>query len=88
MLNSNNMHFSVLLSLVTTGQFEVTCISADDNHAGMRANYTVEKCSIWSRQSEIMLHQKKYYIAAVEMDWDYSPSRTWEEKMFHNLKDR
>lgn len=82
---SNN---KIFFALVTTGQFEVTCKSADDNHAGMRANYTVEKCSFWSRQSEIMLLQKKYYIAAVEMDWDYSPSRTWEEKMFHNLKDR
>lgn len=54
----------------------------------MRANYTVEKCSIFSRQSETMLHQSKYYIAAVEMDWDFSPTRTWEENMFHGLKDR
>lgn len=54
----------------------------------MRANYTVEKCRFWNRQSETMLHQKKYYIAAVEMDWDYSPSRTWEEQLHHGLKER
>ncbi|KAI5614718.1 ceruloplasmin precursor [Silurus asotus] len=78
---------TVIMEPDSMGQFELTCKSADDNHAGMRANYTVEKCSIWDRSSEIMLHQKKYYIAAVEMDWDYSPSRTWEEKLFHNLKE-
>ncbi|XP_062868994.1 ceruloplasmin isoform X2 [Trichomycterus rosablanca] len=78
---------TVIMEPDSMGQFEVTCMSADDNHAGMRVNYTVEKCSFWNRQSEVMLHQKKYYIAAVEMDWDYSPSRTWEEKMFNGLKD-
>ena len=24
------------------------------------------------------LHEKTYYIAAVEVEWDYSPNRTWE----------
>ncbi|TSK53634.1 Ceruloplasmin [Bagarius yarrelli] len=79
---------TVIMEPDSMGQFEVTCRTADDDHAGITTNYTVEKCSIFSRQSEIMLQQKKYYIAAVEMDWEYSPSRTWEEKLFHNLKDR
>jgi len=74
--------------LASAGQFEVNCKTTDHYHGGMRANYTVEKCSIFNRQSEIMLQQKKYYIAAVEMDWDYSPTRTWEEQMLHGLKDR
>uniref|UniRef100_A0AAR2II85 Hephaestin n=1 Tax=Pygocentrus nattereri TaxID=42514 RepID=A0AAR2II85_PYGNA len=78
---------TVIMEPDSMGQFQITCKTADDIHAGMSANYTVEKCSIFSRQSEMMLHQKKYYIAAVEMDWDYSPTRTWEEKMFHGLKD-
>ncbi|XP_022525192.2 ceruloplasmin [Astyanax mexicanus] len=78
---------TVIMEPDSMGTFEVTCKIADDNHVGMRANYTVEKCSIFSRQTEVMLHQKKYYIAAVEMDWDYSPTRTWEEKMFNGLKD-
>lgn len=75
-------------AVMITGQFEVSCMSADDSHAAMTMNYTVEKCSFWNRQSEVMLQQKKYYVAAVEMDWDYSPSRTWEENMFNGLKDR
>lgn len=74
--------------MVSAGQFEVGCKTTDHYHGGMRANYTVEKCHFWNRQSETMLHQKKYYIAAVEMDWDYSPTRTWEEQMHHSLKDR
>lgn len=50
---------------------------------GMRANYTVEKCGLFQNQSEIMLHSKTYYIAAMEIEWDYSPSRTWETENFH-----
>ena len=73
---------------MTTGQFEVVCKVADHYQAGMRANYTVNKCSIFNRQSEMMLHQSKYYIAAVEVEWDYSPSRTWEDGMYKGLKDR
>ncbi|KAF0041815.1 hypothetical protein F2P81_005347 [Scophthalmus maximus] len=48
----------------------------------MRANYTVQKCSILQRQGETMLHSKTYYIAAMETDWDYAPNRTWEVEMF------
>uniref|UniRef100_A0A8C2F410 ferroxidase n=1 Tax=Cyprinus carpio TaxID=7962 RepID=A0A8C2F410_CYPCA len=78
---------TVLMEPDSMGQFEVGCKTTDHYHGGMRANYTVEKCRFWNRQSETMLHQSKYYIAAVEMDWDYSPTRTWEEEMHHSLKD-
>ncbi|XP_051550371.1 ceruloplasmin [Myxocyprinus asiaticus] len=78
---------TVIMEPDSMGHFEVGCKTTDHYHGGMRANYTVEKCHFWNRQSEMMIHQKKYYIAAVEMDWDYSPSRTWEEQMHHNLKD-
>ncbi|XP_042272930.1 ceruloplasmin [Thunnus maccoyii] len=64
------------------GQFEVVSPTVSNYHGGMRANYTVEKCSIFHRQGETMLHSKTYYIAAMEMDWDYSPNRTWEAEMF------
>lgn len=53
-------------------------------NGGMRANYTVQKCSILQRQGETMLHSKTYYIAAMELDWDYSPNRTWEAEMYIN----
>lgn len=48
----------------------------------MRANYTVNKCGFFQRQGEFMLRSKTYYIAAVEIDWDYAPNRTWEAEMF------
>uniref|UniRef100_A0AAQ5XIC1 ferroxidase n=1 Tax=Amphiprion ocellaris TaxID=80972 RepID=A0AAQ5XIC1_AMPOC len=64
------------------GQFEVVCPTVNHYRGGMRANYTVEKCSMFQRQGEVMLHSKTYYIAAMETDWDYSPNRTWEAEMF------
>lgn len=58
--------------------------TVNNYNGGMRANYTVQKCSVFQRQGEVMLHSKTYYIAAVEVDWDYSPNRTWEGEMFMN----
>ncbi|TRY54503.1 hypothetical protein DNTS_009213 [Danionella cerebrum] len=46
-----------VLSLLTR-QFEVSCKTTDHYHGGMRANYTVEKCRFWNRQSDTMLQQK------------------------------
>ncbi|KAM6938704.1 ceruloplasmin isoform 2-T2 [Lycodopsis pacificus] len=64
------------------GQFEVVSATVNHYRGGMRANYTVAKCSMFQRQGETMLHSKTYYIAAMETDWDYSPNRTWEAEMF------
>ncbi|XP_072295514.1 ceruloplasmin isoform X2 [Eucyclogobius newberryi] len=66
------------------GEFEVVSPTVSNYHGGMRANYTVKKCSIFQRQGEVMLHSKAYYIAAVELDWNYAPNRTWEEQQFQN----
>lgn len=49
---------------------------------GMRANYYVKECGLVQHQGEIMLHTKTYYIAAVEVEWDYSLSRTWETELY------
>ena len=62
--------------------------SAADYTAGMRANYTVEKCSFLQRQGETMLRSSTYYIAAMETTWDYSPNRTWEKELFTDLNNR
>lgn len=75
------LHMFVCVS----GQFEVVSPTVNNYRGGMRANYTVEKCSMFQRQAEVMLHSKTYYLAAVETDWDYSPNRTWEAEMFHGL---
>ncbi|XP_076133763.1 ceruloplasmin isoform X2 [Alosa pseudoharengus] len=77
---------TVMMEPDSMGKFEVVCKTADHYKAGMRANYVVEKCSIWNRQSELMMQQSKYYIAAVEVDWDYSPSRTWEGELYKGLQ--
>ncbi|XP_061594625.1 ceruloplasmin isoform X1 [Cololabis saira] len=68
------------------GQFEVVSATVDHYRHGMRANYTVQKCSVFQRQGEVMLHSKTYYIAAVETDWDYSPNRTFETEMFRGAE--
>uniref|UniRef100_A0A8C7JN55 ferroxidase n=1 Tax=Oncorhynchus kisutch TaxID=8019 RepID=A0A8C7JN55_ONCKI len=79
---------TVMMEPDSMGQFEVVCQTTDHYQGGMRANYTVQKCSMFNRQSEIMLHSKTYYIAAMEIDWDYSPNRTWEQEMYHGLTQR
>ena len=68
--------------LCVSGRFEVLSATVNHYRNGMRANYSVEKCSMFQRQGEVMLHSKTYYIAAVETDWDYSPNRTFETEMF------
>ncbi|XP_060933468.1 ceruloplasmin [Limanda limanda] len=77
-------HISHTVTMVpdSMGQFEVVSPTVMHYQGGMRANYTVTKCGFLQRQSEIMLHSKTYYVAAVEIDWDYAPNRTWEEEMF------
>ncbi|CAB1420472.1 unnamed protein product [Pleuronectes platessa] len=77
-------HISHTVTMVpdSMGQFEVVSPTVMHYRGGMRANYTVTKCRILQRQGEIMLHSKTYYVAAMEIDWDYAPNRTWEAEMF------
>ncbi|XP_053179120.1 ceruloplasmin [Scomber japonicus] len=77
---------TVVMEPDSMGQFEVVSATLNHYRAGMRANYTVQKCSVFQRQGETMLHSKTYYIAAMEMDWDYSPNRTWEAEMFRGME--
>lgn len=69
-----------------SGQFEVVSPTVVHYRGGMRANYTVQRCNFFQRQTELFLHSKTYYIAAMEIDWDYSPNRTWEAEMFHGME--
>ncbi|KAL4630784.1 ceruloplasmin [Arapaima gigas] len=72
---------TVIMTPDSIGTFGVVCTTVDHFLGGMRANYTVNKCSIWDMKPDIYLHHKTYYIAAVETEWDYSPNRTWEHDM-------
>ncbi|XP_064577770.1 ceruloplasmin isoform X2 [Zonotrichia leucophrys gambelii] len=60
------------------GVFEVSCLTTDHYTGGMKQNYKVKKCHRWNVDLSMYLHEKIYYIAAVEVEWDYSPNRTWE----------
>lgn len=71
----------------TEGIFELSCKTTDHYTGGMKQHYKVSSCSSWKPyMPSITLAEKKYYIAAVEVEWDYSPNRTWEQKRheFHN----
>lgn len=69
-----------------SGQFEVASPTFSNYRGGMRANYTVKECGSVQRQGENMLHTKTYYIAAMEVEWDYSLSRTWETELYRGQK--
>ncbi|NWQ80692.1 CERU protein, partial [Columbina picui] len=60
------------------GVFEVSCLTTDHYTGGMKQNYRVKQCHWWNVDLSMYLHEKTYYIAAVELEWDYSPNRTWE----------
>ncbi|XP_027637273.1 ceruloplasmin isoform X2 [Falco peregrinus] len=60
------------------GVFEVSCLTTDHYTGGMKQNYKVKQCHWWNVDLSMYLHEKTYYIAAVEVEWDYAPNRTWE----------
>uniref|UniRef100_UPI00398F15E9 ceruloplasmin isoform X2 n=1 Tax=Pristiophorus japonicus TaxID=55135 RepID=UPI00398F15E9 len=70
----------------SSGKFEVACKTTDHYAGGMKQFYTVNKCSIF-HFLDIFYHVKTYYIAAVEIEWDYSPSRAWELERHRLHKD-
>ncbi|XP_061492982.1 ceruloplasmin isoform X2 [Rhineura floridana] len=65
------------------GIFEVACLTTDHYTGGMKQYYEVRKCDSSPEDSELYTHEKTYYIAAVEIEWDYSPNRTWEQERHH-----
>ncbi|XP_004405862.1 PREDICTED: ceruloplasmin-like isoform 3 [Odobenus rosmarus divergens] len=74
---SNKMHWT----------FEVECLTTDHYTGGMKQKYTVNKCKQQSDDPSFYLAERTYYIAAVEMEWDYSPSREWEREL-HRLQEQ
>nr|XP_003218241.1 PREDICTED: ceruloplasmin [Anolis carolinensis] len=68
------------------GIFEVACLTTDHYTAGMRQKYEVRRCDTSPEENVGYLQEKTYYIAAVEIEWDYSPNRTWEHELhqFHD----
>uniref|UniRef100_A0A3P9LWB7 ferroxidase n=1 Tax=Oryzias latipes TaxID=8090 RepID=A0A3P9LWB7_ORYLA len=64
------------------GQFEVVSATLDQYRYGMRANYIVEGSHPYLRHNNGIIHSRKYFIAAVETEWDFSPSRAFEAEMY------
>uniref|UniRef100_A0A3P9H7K2 ferroxidase n=1 Tax=Oryzias latipes TaxID=8090 RepID=A0A3P9H7K2_ORYLA len=67
------------------GQFEVVSATLDHYRYGMRANYIVEGSHPYLRHNNGINHSRKYFIAAVETEWDYSPSRAFEAEMYKGV---
>uniref|UniRef100_F6T396 ferroxidase n=1 Tax=Monodelphis domestica TaxID=13616 RepID=F6T396_MONDO len=67
------------------GEFDVVCVTTDHYTRGLKHKYRVKQCNNTFKASPIYSEQKVYYIAAVEVEWDYSPSRKWEKEL-HSLQ--
>ncbi|XP_058282176.1 ceruloplasmin [Hylobates moloch] len=65
------------------GTFNVECLTTDHYTGGMKQKYTVNQCRRQSEDSTFYLGETTYYIAAVEVEWDYSPQREWEKELHH-----
>ncbi|KAL4647111.1 hephaestin-like protein 1 [Arapaima gigas] len=74
-------HTTVTVSMEpdNDGTFEVSCRTADHYLGGMRHHYTVKKCREQvDPPGSGSAPVARYFIAAEELEWDYSPSRAWE----------
>lgn len=50
----------------------------------MKQTYTVNQCKqLPESLNSYYRGERTYYIGALELEWDYSPSRRWEEELHH-----
>ncbi|XP_008586665.1 PREDICTED: ceruloplasmin-like [Galeopterus variegatus] len=78
--------FETLLMIPdSTGTFNVVCITTQHYQGGMKHKYHVRQCSKPNPDQTQYQKEKKIYIAAEEVVWDYSPSRKWETEL-HRLQ--
>ncbi|KAM3930949.1 ceruloplasmin-like [Leptodactylus fuscus] len=64
------------------GTFDVDCLTSEHHRAGMRQRYTVQSRN--TQTSTSYYRYVTYYIAAEEIEWDFSPNRTWEYLFYAN----
>ncbi|XP_043730122.1 ceruloplasmin isoform X1 [Cervus elaphus] len=74
---------SLFMQPDTAGTFDVECLTTDHYTGGMKHKYNVRRCRQRAEDSYLHLGRRTYYIAAVEVEWDYSPSRKWEKELHH-----
>ncbi|KAM9316482.1 ceruloplasmin-like [Gastrophryne carolinensis] len=75
---SPHISYSAVMSPDNKGVFNVECMTADHYIAGMRQQYRVEACNEEDSGKRQSPNTVTYYVAAEEIEWDYSPNRTWE----------
>ncbi|XP_038202856.1 ceruloplasmin isoform X2 [Arvicola amphibius] len=74
---------TLLMRPDTEGTFDVECLTTDHYTGGMKQKYTVNQCNQRSEDPIVYLGERTYYVAAVEVEWDYSQSRDWEKELHH-----
>uniref|UniRef100_A0A3B4DAU7 ferroxidase n=1 Tax=Pygocentrus nattereri TaxID=42514 RepID=A0A3B4DAU7_PYGNA len=77
---------SVLMQPDTVGLFEVSCRVSEHYMGGMKLQYRVRKCNESSTATPAV-PTVYYFISAEEVEWDYSPTRTWELQNFNTTED-
>uniref|UniRef100_A0A8C8Z8S5 Ceruloplasmin n=1 Tax=Prolemur simus TaxID=1328070 RepID=A0A8C8Z8S5_PROSS len=78
---------TLLMQPDTAGTFDVECLTTDHYTGGMKQTYTVNQCLRIFEHSPLYRGERTYYIAAVEVEWDYSPRREWEKEL-HYLQEQ
>ncbi len=83
---SNSLLCTFYIFPVIVGVFEVSCLVSDHYVGGMRQLYRVmgsEDKDFSVLESQIV----EYFICAEEVEWDYSPDRTWELQNFNTTEE-
>ncbi|KAG2463685.1 HEPH protein, partial [Polypterus senegalus] len=65
------------------GTFGIVCQTSGHFLAGMKLEYQVAQCGHEDKPSKEFSNVRTVYIAAEELEWDYSPDRSWELKKFN-----
>ncbi|CAH2246888.1 ceruloplasmin [Pelobates cultripes] len=78
-----HISYSVTMKPDNEGIFDVECMTADHFVAGMKQHYGVKACRLPIPDFSNKVTQT-YYISAEEVEWDYSPNRTWEHELYKN----
>ncbi|CAM5140522.1 unnamed protein product [Eretmochelys imbricata] len=61
------------------GTFQIYCQTSNHYQSGMKAHYSVSKCGKGAPAPDPQYEEvRTHYIMAQEVEWDYSPDRSWE----------
>ena len=65
---------TVVMKPDNPGEWAVVCRTNDHFEAGMVAKFRVNKCNLKLTTKVPPTKKQTFYIAAVEVEWDYGPS--------------